>query len=88
MTTTIDETLKIIRQLKNKKGYDDIFTYVFKSCGDLIAPVLFHILNLSLSHGIFPDQLKLSINRPMHEKGDEKDVNNYRPIPYSSKDYE
>jgi hypothetical protein len=50
-----------------------------------------HLVNLSLSEGIFPDELKLARVAPIYKSGDPKLINNYRPIsvlPFFSKIFE
>jgi potassium voltage-gated channel Eag-related subfamily H protein 8 len=39
---------------------------------------------LSLSSGTFPDQLKITKVEPLHKKGLETDVGNYRPVSLTS----
>ena len=39
-----------------------------------------HIVNLSLSHGIFPNDMKLAKKFPIFKNGNTKLFNNYRPI--------
>ena len=41
---------------------------------------LSEIINLSFSHGIFPDKLKIAKVIPIFKKGDQLECNNYRPI--------
>jgi negative regulator of replication initiation len=54
--------LDLIKGLDNKKstGVDDIPYYVIKKCNSKIKTALTHIINLSLSTGQFPDQLKIA----------------------------
>ena len=47
---------------------------------DTITPSLTHIINQSLSTGIFPDRLKIANVIPLFKKGDEHILDNYRPI--------
>ena len=47
---------------------------------DTITPSLTHIINQSLSIGIFPDCLKITKVIPLFKKGDEHILDNYRPI--------
>ena len=41
---------------------------------------MLHVLNLSIVKGIFPDDLKIARVTPVFKGGDEKDLENYRPI--------
>ena len=45
-----------------------------------ITPVLVTVINLALSLGIFPGDLKLAKVVPIFKKGDKLKMNNYRPI--------
>lgn len=87
------QILNIIKSLKNTNsvGYDEISTKIIKHVADLISVHLSHILNLCISHGVFPDLLKVSIVKPVFKKGDKQQMENYRPIallPIFSKIYE
>lgn len=77
-----DEVLKLIMTLKNTSasGYDDITTKILKLIASLISRPLSHIINLSLADGFFPDELKLTVIKPLHKKNNLSDPNNYRPI--------
>lgn len=76
------EIKKIVRSLKNKKssGFDNIPMTVIKSCIDLITEPLVHVINRTLETGIFPDQLKRALIKPLHKKGLKTDMANSRPI--------
>lgn len=80
--TTPDEVYRIIQNLKNKVsvGYDNISTKVLKFVSDVIAGPICHIINVSISSGIYPDKLKPTIIKPLFKKHDKTDINNYRPI--------
>jgi hypothetical protein len=83
LTPTMEtEVTDIIKGLNNKKstGIDDISEYVIKKCHSKIITVLTHIINLSLSTGNFPDQLKITKVKPLYKKGLDTDIGNYRPI--------
>jgi hypothetical protein len=41
---------------------------------------LAHIYNASLEAGIFPERFKIAKVKPLHKKGDKKEMKNYRPI--------
>jgi len=47
---------------------------------ELVADPLVYIFNMSIQQGIFPDNLKLAVIKPIYKAGDKKNVNNYRPI--------
>ena len=50
------------------------------NCSFILARPLWHILNSSLSKGIFPTAWKSSLVTPVFKAGDHTDVRNYRPI--------
>ena len=51
-------------------------------CIDVITTVITHIVNLSLSSGIFPKEFKYAVVKPLLKKPtlDSIDLKNYRPI--------
>ena len=65
---------------KNSSGHDGISARFIKRMLDTITPSLTHIINQSLSTGIFPDRLKIPKVIPLFKKGDEHILDNYRPI--------
>lgn len=79
---SIDELGKIVQSLKNSKsvGSDGIRTDIVKICFHYIAAPLAHAINLSLEQGTFPENLKLSIVKPLFKKGSSNQINNYRPV--------
>jgi len=53
---------------------------VIKQCSLEVSSVLADIFNLSLTQGVFPDQLKIAKVIPIFKAGDKLKVSNYRPI--------
>ena len=74
--------MKIVSNLKEKKspGHDGIDNQLLKSIIPYIVDPLVYIVNLSLTHGIVPNNMKTAKVIPIYTKGDHCDVNNYRPI--------
>lgn len=80
--TTTEEVNSLILQLKNKSapGSDGFTNILVKKIRDHIILPLTHILNLSLSTGLFPECWKTAVVTPIHKGGCTNDPNNYRPI--------
>ena len=68
--TNAHEITEIVRQLRSSKssGYDELSVHLLKQIIHNIASPLCHILNLSLSSGIFPDLLKIAKIIPIYKK--------------------
>lgn len=91
----IDEckVVKIIESLESKSsyGYDFISTKLIKHVKQVVAKPLTHIINQSITSGIYPAHLKIAKVIPIFKKGKDALVDNYRPIsllPASSKIFE
>ena len=61
-------------------GHDRIPISIIKQSIQIIADPLAHIINLSISHGIVPDQMKIARVIPLFKAGDRSLFTNYRPI--------
>ena len=61
-------------------GHDRITISIIKQSIQIIADPLAHIINLSISHGIVPDQMKIARVIPLFKAGDRSLFTNYRPI--------
>jgi len=48
-------------------------------CDNICTP-LAYLLHMSLAQGIFPDQLKYSIIKPIYKNQDKSQISNYRPV--------
>ena len=53
---------------------------MLKEAAPIFAPSLTHIINLSITTGIFLDEWKLVRVSPIYKEGAKSDPNNYRPI--------
>ena len=79
--TNILEVETVIKSLKSSSpGYDDIFPDIIKKSSISIRLPLTHVLNLSLSNGVFPNQLKITKLIPLFKSGESMIFINYRPI--------
>ena len=66
---------------KSSSGYDGISSQTLKKVYPSIKSPLLALINDSLSHGIFPDELKLAKITPIYKnKGSKDEMKNYRPI--------
>lgn len=76
------EIIDIVKNLKNKMscGDDGVPTSLLKFCINEIVNPLCYIVNNSLRYGIFPESLKVALVIPLHKKGDQTIIDNYRPI--------
>ena len=78
---TEDKISKILLSLKLCiPGWDGIQAKIVKSTFNLYLQPLVHLLNLSLSQGVFPDELKIAKAIPRFKNDNNMLVNNYRPI--------
>lgn len=84
MFLTNTDCYEIETIIKNFKmaspGWDDISSKVVKSSYQHFLEPLAHLLNLSISQGIVPRELKLARVIPIYKKGDKTDITNYRPV--------
>lgn len=76
------EIENLIRKLKRNvaSGIDEIGPAELKVVSPLICEVLSYIVNLTLTTGIFPKQLKLAKVTAIFKGGEINNLSNYRPI--------
>ena len=67
-------------QLRKAAGYDNIPMSIIKQSINFISSPLAHIINLSIMHGIVPDQMKIARVVPLFKSGDKAIFSNYRPV--------
>ena len=65
---------------KKSSGHDGINNFILKGVISSIADPLAHIFNESLSSGQIPHLMKVAKVIPLFKKGDQLEINNYRPI--------
>lgn len=82
METTVEDVEATILNLRSDCafGWDGISTTIIKNSKSVLAPIITHVCNLSISHGVFPEVFKRAVVIPIHKTGRRDDVNNYRPI--------
>ena len=73
---------EIISNLEPKSSIDinGFSPKLLKLCCEEILRPLTHLVNLSLTTGTFPNELKISRICPIFKSGCRKDVTNYRPV--------
>ena len=76
------EISKIVESLnsKNSCGYNEIPVKIVKLSAPFIISPLTYTCNKSFSTGTFPDRLKYALIQPVHKKGNNHLITNYRPI--------
>ena len=75
------EIAKIIEGLKDSSGgWDDLNLHSLKLAWPAVASTMTHILNLSLSQGVFPSELKIARVVPIFKADDPEKFSNYRPV--------
>ena len=75
----ISDLLKSL-DVSKATGPDQVSQVMLKKAGDVIAPHLTKLFNLSLEKGIFPSSWKKANVTPIHKKNDNAIVDNYRPV--------
>ena len=61
-------------------GWDDISPKIIKSTYNYLMKPMIHICNLSLMHGVFPNELKIARVIPLYKGGNRSHIVNYRPV--------
>ena len=78
---TATEVTSILTQMKNSApGWEGFKAEVLKLVNNEIALPLTHVVNLSLTQGIVPYELKVAKVTPVYKNGNKDEINNYRPI--------
>lgn len=64
----------------NGCGLYKVATSVLNESKSIINKPLAYIFDLCITHGYFPEELKIGCITPVHKKDDKTDINNYRPV--------
>lgn len=76
------DVIKSIKKLKNKPsaGDDNIPCFFVKDCAYVLAVPLCKIFNLSIKSSVFPAAWKIARISPVFKKGNNANIDNYRPV--------
>ena len=79
---SVGKVNKLLKGLKNSRStsVDGLDNFCIKISADIIAPVLHHIITLSVNQNRFPESWKYSKVIPLHKKGSKLERKNYRPV--------
>ena len=77
-----EDIIKVISSMKPKSstGAQLMSSKLLKHCKHELSPILAHIINMSLTQGVFPGELKIAKVIPIFKDEDPHSFNNYRPI--------
>lgn len=78
----IKDIEKIIQNMSCNKapGLDKIRALDIRNGKEGISHILTRLVNLSINEGITPNELKISIIKPIYKQGTRSEFSNYRPI--------
>ena len=73
--------MTILKGMKSSSpGWDDISPRIVKQTYKCFLEPLVHISNISILHGVFPNELKIAKVIPLYKGGESKLLVNYRPV--------
>ena len=76
-----NEVVAILKDMKNSSpGWDCISPKIVKQTYRYFLEPLVHVTNMSILHGVFPDELKIAKVIPLYKGGESKLLVNYRPV--------
>ena len=76
-----EEVVDIIKSLKEGScGWDDISARIVKKTYTSFIGPITHIMNISITNGVFPNELKIARVIPLFKSGDSMQFSNYRPV--------
>ena len=75
------EVMELIKLLKDSSsGWDEVSACVVKTTHCSFIKPLTHIMNLSITTGVFPSELKIARVIPLFKSGESSIFSNYRPV--------
>jgi hypothetical protein len=79
---TEEQLASCVRELRggSAPGEDGIAANIIKDNFELIKYPLLHVVNTSISQGVFPDCFKIANVIPLYKGGSKGEFSNYRPI--------
>jgi hypothetical protein len=78
---TPTEVGNIISKLKNgAPGWDEYPADLIKDNKEFMSDILTHLINLSITKGVFPSELKIGNIVPIFKAGNEEIIGNYGPV--------
>lgn len=79
---TTDQVRRCVQEMRggSAPGIDNISTTTIKNNLEFIVLPLTHIVNLSITTGVFPTAFKTAKVVPVYKSSDKSCLNNYRPI--------
>ena len=79
---TENKIRKLLNNISTNKatGLDNLPARFVKDSAQIITSPITHIVNLSITLGIVPDELKMARVVPLYKKNSALDVSNYRPV--------
>lgn len=77
-----EKILKIVNNISERKapGQDCIRPVDIKNVGRKLVTAITNLINKSITSGIYPNELKIGVVRPIYKKGKYDCCSNYRPI--------
>lgn len=81
-TNNVHEVTSIFQGLRNSRSQeaDELQIKPIKYVIDLLAPILTHIYNLSLTTGVFPSRMQVAKVTVIYKNGDKNNFGNCRPV--------
>ena len=75
------EVVTILKKFKSSSpGWDSVSPNIVEQTYKCFLEPLVHICNMSILHGVFPDELKIAKVLPLYKGRDSKLLVNYRPV--------